>query len=99
MDQGRVLLATLRTLRSELARDPARLVPWLLAAARYVRTDLSLSQMATLLLAASTFRPGRVRNTVVSGSGAAANGQSIVRLGSGAQRVFRDVARDGILGH
>jgi len=99
MDQGRVLLATLRTLRSELARDPARLVPWLLAAARYVRTDLSLSQMATLLLAASTFRPDRVRNTVVSGSGATANGQSIVRLGSGAERVFRDVARDGILGH
>lgn len=99
MNQGRVLLGTLRDLRAAMARDPARLVPWLVAATRFLRTDLSLSDMTELLLAATTFEPGRIRSTVVSGSGAMVSGQSIVRLGSGAQAVFRDVARDGVLGH
>jgi polyisoprenyl-teichoic acid--peptidoglycan teichoic acid transferase len=99
MDQGRVILATLRALRATLAKDPGRLLPWLVGAARFIRTDLSLSQMAQLLLAASTFQPGRIRNTVVSGSGAVVNGQDVVRLGSSAFAVFRDVRRDGVLGH
>jgi hypothetical protein len=55
--------------------------------------------MAQLLLAASTFQPGRIRNTVVSGSGAVVNGQDVVRLGSSAFAVFRDVRVDGVLGH
>jgi hypothetical protein len=98
MNQGRVLLATLRQLRSAFATDPARLLPWLVGAARFLSTDLSLSQMSELLLAASTFDPGRIRTTVVWGSGATAGGQSIVRLGSPAYAVFRDLARDGVLG-
>jgi LCP family protein required for cell wall assembly len=98
LNQGRVLLATLQGLRSAFARDPARLLPWIVDAGRFVRTDLSLSQMTELLLAASTFESDRIRNTVVYGSGATVNGQSIVRLGSSAYAVFRDVARDGVLG-
>jgi LCP family protein required for cell wall assembly len=98
VNQGRVLLATLRRLRAAIATDPARLVPWLVGATRFLRTDLSLSQMAELLLAASTVRPGRIRATAVSGSGGTANGQSIVRLGASAAAVFRDLARNGVLG-
>jgi LCP family protein required for cell wall assembly len=98
MNQGRVLLATLQQLRATLAKDPARLLPWLVGASRFVQSDLSLSEMTELLLAASTFEPGRIRNAVVSGSGSTANGQSIVRLGSAAYATFRDVARNGVLG-
>ncbi|MGZ4124012.1 MAG: LCP family protein [Actinomycetota bacterium] len=99
MDQGRVIVATLRALRSAFAKDPGRLLPWLASASRFIKTDLSLSQMTQLLLAASTFQPGRIRNTVVSGSGAVVNGQDVVRLGSSAFAVFRDVRHDGVLGH
>lgn len=98
MNQGGVLLATLRQLRSTIAKDPARLLPWLVGGARFVSTDLSLSQMSELLLAASTFDPGRIRTTVVWGSGTTAGGQSIVRLGGSAYAVFRDLARNGVLG-
>jgi LCP family protein required for cell wall assembly len=98
VNQGRVLLATLRRLRAAIVKDPALLVPWLVGATRFLRTDLSLSQMTELLLAASTFRPGRIRATAVSGSGGTANGQSIVRLGGSAYAVFRDLAHDGVLG-
>jgi LCP family protein required for cell wall assembly len=98
MNQGRVLVATLRQLRAVVAKDPARLLPWLVAATRFLRTDLSLSQMMELLLAASTFEPGRIRTTVVFGSGGTANGESVVRLGGSAYSVFRDLARNGVLG-
>jgi anionic cell wall polymer biosynthesis LytR-Cps2A-Psr (LCP) family protein len=98
LNQGRVLLATLQRLRAAFATDPARLLPWLVGASRFVRTDLSPSEMTELLLAATTFEPRRVRNTVVFGSGSTVNGQSIVRLGSSANAVFRDLARDGMLG-
>jgi LCP family protein required for cell wall assembly len=99
MDQGRVLLATLSKLRQQLAADPARLIPWLVGAMRFIRTDLSVSQMTELLLAASTFDPDRIRNVVAYGSGSTAGTQSIVRLGSKAFAIFRDVARDGVIGH
>jgi LCP family protein required for cell wall assembly len=99
LNQGRVLLATLQRLRQELAKDPARLVPWIVGAMRFMRTDLTVPQMTQLLLAASTFDPDRVRSVVAYGSGAMVNGQSIVRLGSKAYGIFRDVAHDGVLGH
>jgi LCP family protein required for cell wall assembly len=98
MNQGRVLLATLRRLRAVAGKDPALLLPWLVAATRFVHTDLSVSQMTQLLLAASTFEPGRIRTTAVSGSGGTANGESVVRLGGSAYSVFRDLARNGVLG-
>lgn len=98
LNQGRVLLATLQRLRAAFAADPARLLPWIVGASRFIRSDLSLTQTTELLLAASTFEPGRIRNTVVYGSGATANGQSIVRLGAAAYAVFRDVRHDGVLG-
>ncbi len=98
MNQGRVIVSALKAAREAAAKDPARLVPWLVSALRFVKTDLSLSQMTELLLAATTLDPGRIRTTVVSGSGAVANGQSIVRLGPGARSIFRDIARDGVLG-
>lgn len=98
MDQGRVIVATLRALRSAFAKDPGRLLPWIAGASRFIKTDLSMSQMTRLLLAASTFPPGRIRNTTVSGSGAVVNGLDVVRLGSSALSVFRDVRHDGVLG-
>jgi polyisoprenyl-teichoic acid--peptidoglycan teichoic acid transferase len=73
MDQGRVIVATLRALRSAFAKDPGRLLPWIAGASRFIKTDLAMSQMTRLLLAASTFPPGRIRNTTVSGSGAVVN--------------------------
>ena len=99
MNQGRVILGTLQRLRSEFAKDPARLASWLVAATRFVRTDLTLSEMTELLLASSTFEPGRIRSAVAWGSGGSANGQSIVRLGSRAFSLFRDISHDGVIGH
>jgi polyisoprenyl-teichoic acid--peptidoglycan teichoic acid transferase len=98
-DQERVLLAALHRLRQVVARDPARLIPWLVAATRFIKTDLSLSQMTELLLAASTFEPGRIRSAVVFGSGDVVNGADVIRLGPSAFATFRDLRGDAVLGH
>jgi polyisoprenyl-teichoic acid--peptidoglycan teichoic acid transferase len=98
MNQGRLLIAALAEFRQDVRRDPVALLRWLWAGAHTVQTDLSLDEMVRLALAALTIEPGRVDNRVVAGSGGTVGGASVVRLGSSARAIFRDLARDGVIG-
>lgn len=98
LNQGRLMLAALREFRADLRRDPRTLLRWAVAAARFLRTDLSLREALDLLLAASTIDPVRVRVRVVSGTGTTVGGASVIRLGGEAQAVFRDLRADAVLG-
>lgn len=99
LNQGRLLLAALATLRDAMAtRGAAALFPWAIAAARDLHTDLSLGDLLDLLLAAPAFDPDRARNEVVSGHTGSVGGLSVVFLDAGAAASFRDLARDGVLG-
>ena len=97
LNQGRLILDSLREFRADVRRDPASLFRWVAVGARYIETDLSLAEMLGMLLATTTVDPGTVRNVVVSGTGGMVGGQSVVHLGSGAQAIFRDLRRDGVL--
>lgn len=97
LNQGRLMLAALREFRADLRRDPLTLLRWAVAAARLLRTDLSLREVLDLLLAAPTIDPARVRVTVVSGTGTTVGGASVIRLGGAAEAVFRDLRGDGVL--
>lgn len=96
MNQGRLLLAALHEFRADLDRDPLTLLRWLAAGGRFLETDLSLEEMAELLMAVPSIE--RTKNVVVAGSGAMVGGASVVRLGSAAESVFRDLRQDGVLG-
>jgi LCP family protein required for cell wall assembly len=99
LNQGRILIAALDTLRHSFQRRGiAALFPWAVAAARDLLTDLTLSDVIDLLLAAPAFDPDHVRNEVAQGSVGSVGGRSVVFLGAGAQAQFRDLARDGLLG-
>ena len=98
MNQGRVLLGAMREFQDDLRKDPTTLLRWLAVGVRHLDTDLTMGEAADLLLALPSLEPGRVKNAVVSGSGSTVGGQSVVILGSGAQAMFRDLARDGFLG-
>jgi LCP family protein required for cell wall assembly len=98
LNQGRLLVAALATLRSQLRGGDAALVTWAVAAARYLKTDLSQEDLFELLLAAPAFDPARVRNVVASGRVGSASGQSVVFLDARARATFRDLARDGVIG-
>ena len=96
MNQGRLLIAALRQLKLDVAKNPAALLTWLAAGARILHTDLSLADMAELLLSMPSLDPGRVENRVVSGAGATVGGLSVVQLGPAAHAMFRDFAADAI---
>jgi LCP family protein required for cell wall assembly len=96
-NQGRLILAALRTFRKAVRREPAALFTWVVAGMATVRTNLSLGEALGMMLAAPRIEPSRVKNRVVSGSGGMAGGASVVHLGAPAQRMFRDLRRDGML--
>lgn len=98
LNQGRVIAAALATLQDQVARDRAALLPWVLAGARYLRTDLSLTDVFELVLAASAFEPPRVTNAVVPGGTGRVGNRSVVFLNGRASSMFRDLARDGVVG-
>ena len=97
-NQGRVMIAALATLRDEVAEGSAALLPWVVAAAQHLKTDLSIGEMFELLVAAPAFEPSRVRNEVVTGRVGSIGGKSVVVLDGGAYAMFRDLGRDAILG-
>jgi LCP family protein required for cell wall assembly len=96
MNQGRMLIAALRQLKLDVARNPGALLAWVAAGANVLHTDLGVSEMAELLLSMTSLDPGRVENRVVSGTGAMVGGLSVVRLGPSAYATFRDLAADAI---
>ena len=96
MNQGRMLIAALRQLKVDVAKNPAALLAWLAAGAKILHTDLGLADMAELLLSMPSLDPGRVESRVVSGTGATIGGLSVVQLGSAAHAMFRDLAADAI---
>jgi polyisoprenyl-teichoic acid--peptidoglycan teichoic acid transferase len=97
-NQGRVIIAALAELRRQVARrSPSALIPWVVAGNQILRTDLGLSDLFELLMAAPAFDPSKVRNDVASGSGATIGGRSVVVLGERARTLFRDLRGDAIL--
>ncbi len=96
MNQGRMLIAALRQLKLDVAKNPGALLTWLAAGAKVLHTDLGLADMAELLLSMPSLDPGRVDSRVVSGTGATIGGLSVVELGSAAHAMFRDLAADAI---
>jgi polyisoprenyl-teichoic acid--peptidoglycan teichoic acid transferase len=99
LNQGSVILAALRELRSDIAKDPLTLFRWIQVAREHLQTDLGLDEMLALLFAALSIEPDRVDNRVVSGSGGTVGSASVVKLSSKARARFRDLRKDGVLGH
>jgi LCP family protein required for cell wall assembly len=98
-NQGRLIIAALTTLRRQVASGrQTALLPWVLAGSRSLQTDLSLSQIFELLLAAPAFEPSRAQNEVASGSGTTIGGLSVVVLGERARALFRDLRADAVFG-
>jgi LCP family protein required for cell wall assembly len=97
MNQGQLIIAAFREFRRELRKDPFTMIRWGIAASKFLETNLSVAQMMQLMLAAPTINAGRIANEVVSGSRAMVGGQSVIRLGSRALAMFRDLRRDGVL--
>jgi LCP family protein required for cell wall assembly len=96
-NQGRLILAALAQFRKEFRKDPSRLLTWVAAGLRHVRTDLGIGEVLDLAFTASEIDPERVENMVVPGSVGMEGGQSVVFLSSAAVAIYRDMADDGFV--
>jgi LCP family protein required for cell wall assembly len=95
---GRVFLAALTQFREEYRREPARLLAWLGAGARNLRTDLRIGELLDLVFAAARVRPAQVRNVVLPGRAGSIGSTSVVFVPmSTARRIVGDAERDGAL--
>ena len=98
LNQGRLLIAAVSAIRDQLARrGTVALVPWMLAGAGHLRSDLRLQEMVGLALAAAATRGRDVTNAVATGHVATVAGKSVVLLDGRGLAMLRDLARDGLL--
>jgi LCP family protein required for cell wall assembly len=98
LNQGRLLIAAATTLAKASRTTSAPFVRWALETSGAVHTDLSIEDLFELLVAVPMFDPSKVRNEVAPGRVAMIGTQSVVLLDARATAMFRDLARDGVLG-
>jgi LCP family protein required for cell wall assembly len=97
-NQGLLLVSALAQFRKEFAKDPSRLLDWVGAGLRNIRTDVPLDQVLRLAFTASTLNPKKVTNVVLPGGTGMAGGTSVVNLDRTAlQAIAADLADDGLL--
>ena len=98
LNQGRLLVAAIATLRDQVAtHGPVALLPWALAGAEHLRSDLAFQEMFSLLAAAPAFDERRTVNEVATGHVGSIGGKSVVILDGGAYAQMRDLAKDADL--
>lgn len=96
-NQGRVFLAALAQFRKEFTKDPSRMLVWLGAGLRNIRTDLSLQEVLDLAFTAYGIRAKNVDNMVVPGTTGSSGTVSVVYISSEADAIYRDMAKDGLV--
>jgi LCP family protein required for cell wall assembly len=96
-NQGLVILGALQQFQQEARRDPGRIFEWLRLGAKYIQTDLTLSDLFDLALATLRLDPDQVTNVPVPGGIGMIGGASVVTLGSEADALFADVAEDAMV--
>lgn len=95
MNQGRVLLASLRKFKKE-AGSPLKLANYLVAFHTLVETNVPTRDLLRLAAIAGRIDPGKVENLVLPGGGGSAGGASVVLLGPGAGEIFSAIRDDGV---
>jgi LCP family protein required for cell wall assembly len=96
-NQGRFLIAMLRKLRAEVARDPAAVLQWSAVGRDGTRLSLTADETFRLGVLATQIRPGRVGNVTVPVSVGSVGAASVVFISPGAQPLYRRFERKAAL--
>lgn len=96
-NQGRLMLAGLGKLRSEVGDDPG-LFRWLDVLRRTCRLDVPADHLPRLAALARRTEPERLANLVVPGRIGMAGRASVVYLSADAPRIFKDLRDDAVVG-
>ena len=96
-NHGRFLIAMLRKLRAEAARDPAAVLRWHIVGRDNTRLNLSPDEAFRLGILATQIRPRRVGNVTVPVSIGSVGAASVVFISPGAQSIYRRFERTAAL--
>ena len=97
-NQGLILQAAQAKLRHEAIPTQARLFQWIIVGVQNLETDMSIGELFSLGLVASSLDPLKVTNLVVPGSTGSAGDASVVFISDAAQDIYADIRDDGIIG-
>ncbi|HWC15314.1 MAG TPA: LCP family protein [Actinomycetota bacterium] len=87
-NHGRFLLALLRKLKGETARNPAALLRWIATTQRHARFDVSADEMFRLGVVATKLQPKHVGNVTVPVSVGWAGAASVVFISNDAGSIY-----------
>ena len=96
-NQGKLLLAALSELRSEVGDDPS-LLQRVEILRRWARVDVPVDQIPRLAALARHIAPERMSNVVLPGRVGMAGRASVVYLTQDAPRLFEDLRADAVIG-
>lgn len=96
-NQGRFLIAMLKELRGEVARDPAAVLRWHIVGMGNTRMSLSPDEAFRLGVLATQIRPSRVGNVTVPVSIGSVGAASVVFISPGAESIYRRFERKAAL--
>ncbi|HEX2051463.1 MAG TPA: LCP family protein [Actinomycetota bacterium] len=96
-NQGRLLLAMLRQLRDEIARNPGALLKWIEAGRRYTRLDISPAETFRLAVLATQVKPADVGMVTVPATIGSVGAASVVFIQPSARAVYARFKRTASL--
>jgi LCP family protein required for cell wall assembly len=97
-NQGKLLVSALSSLHHMVEDSPYNLFKWLAVAWKNIRTDLPLSTLLDLALAATQVPSQNVNNLVVPATTGSVGAQSVVFITGAARAVYADMRADGVVG-
>ncbi|MEA2505576.1 MAG: polyisoprenyl-teichoic acid--peptidoglycan teichoic acid transferase [Actinomycetota bacterium] len=87
-NQAAFLLDLLRTLRTDVTRNPASLLKWMMIARRYTRLNISLRELFRLAILASDVSPKNIGVVTVPVTFGFEGPQSVVFISPGAHSIY-----------
>ncbi|MEX1045909.1 MAG: LCP family protein [Actinomycetota bacterium] len=97
-NQGIILMAFLDKLRTQFERDPSSIFEFIGLGLHNANTDVPLDELLDLAFTVVEIQPNKVTNQVVPGSIATADGLSIVKISPAANKIYKTMKGDGLVG-
>ena len=97
-NQGIILVGLLDKLRKQFKSNPGTVLDWMGVGLQNTENDIPLEDLTTMGFAAAKVPAKNVNNQVAPGTTAMVGQVSIVRLTSEAYKMFKDMAKDGLIG-
>lgn len=97
-NQGIILTGLLDKLRRQFKSNPGAVLNWIGIGVQNAENDIPFEDLTTLGFAAARVPAKNVNNQIVPGFVDNVNNISIVRMSDSANKLFKDMAKDGVIG-